>query len=124
MVAIPMVAIPRGSTGYKVAARQSAPSGELPSDRHNEPWPVQSQYHLTCGGDRCRSLDRSSAQPSRKKERDIDVELDIERPIQDWGRRAELRCRCAWLHHGCDPNGCDPTWIDRIQGCGATIRAL
>src|SRR5215213_7473582 len=77
-----MVPIPRGSTAYKVAARESAPSGELPSDRHDEPQPVQSPYHLTCGGHRCRSLDRSSPQPSRKKERDIDVELDIERPIQ------------------------------------------
>ena len=32
-----MVPIPRGSTGYKVAAREHAPSGELPSDRHDEP---------------------------------------------------------------------------------------
>ena len=27
---------------------------------------------------------------------------------------SELRCRCAWLHHGSGP----PTY--RIQGCGAT----
>src|SRR5438876_7550621 len=27
---------------------------------------------------------------------------------------SELRCRCAWLHHGSGP------WTHRIQGCGAT----
>src|SRR6478735_5016069 len=27
---------------------------------------------------------------------------------------SELRCRCAWLHHGSGP------WTRRIQGCGAT----
>src|ERR1700688_5008126 len=26
---------------------------------------------------------------------------------------SELRCRCAWLHHGSGP------WTHRIQGCGA-----
>src|SRR5829696_9160815 len=77
-----MVAIPRGSTAYKVAARQSAPSGELPSDRQDEPQPVQSQYHLTRGSE---GLD-SSRQPSKKRERDIDEELDIESSIQEWTR--------------------------------------
>src|SRR5437879_494590 len=26
---------------------------------------------------------------------------------------SELRCRCAWLHHGSGP------WTHRVQGCGA-----
>jgi hypothetical protein len=26
-------------------------------------------------------------------------------PSVEWARRPELRRRCAWLHHGCDPNG-------------------
>src|SRR5271169_3175777 len=28
---------------------------------------------------------------------------------------SELRCRCAWLHHG------SGSWTHRIQGCGAII---
>src|ERR687884_114213 len=77
-----MVPIPRGSTAYKVAARWSAPKGELASDRHDEPQPVQSRHQLTRGVDRCRPLDRVSPELPRTRERNIDVELDIESPIQ------------------------------------------
>src|SRR5215203_3159905 len=80
-----MVPIPRGSTAYKVAARESAPSGELPSNRHDEREPVQSQYHLTCGRDRCWPLDGNARHLSKKKERDIMQSLTPKAPYKGKG---------------------------------------
>src|SRR4051812_23112323 len=84
-----MVPIPRGSTGYKVAAREPAPSGELPSDRHDEPQPVQSQHHLMWRGDRCWPLDGNARHLSKKKERDIMQSLTPKAPYKD-GRYSTL----------------------------------
>src|SRR5215207_7704706 len=87
-----MVPIPRGSTVYKVAARESAPSGELPSNRHDEREPVQSQYHLTCGRDRRWPLDGNARHLSKKKERDIMQSLTPKAPYK--GLLQEFHCLC------------------------------